>query len=88
MAFYLFKKSRVSGDIGTGADAAAFCQSHTLPVLDPYTRRYAVQGQLISLAGGFVKSVQDVTQVSLRGNGSYMQGQMELQKLAELVGPK
>lgn len=88
MAFYNFKKSRVSGDLGTGADAAAFCQSQTLPLLDPYTRRYTVQGQLISLAGGFVKTVQDITPISLRGNGSYLQGQMELQKLAELMGAK
>lgn len=75
------------GNVGVGVENLGFLPPSTLPLYDGWMRaRYRVRGQLDPQAPGFVKSSQQFQPVSLLGNGSYLQGQLALQALAQLTG--
>jgi hypothetical protein len=67
-----------------GADGLALQRPQTLPVEDG-ALSYRVRGQLYSQAPAYLKAQQQFPDVSLVGNGLSLQGQIELQRLAELT---
>lgn len=72
--------------VGLGAEDIALQPFQTLPKFDGFTSdTYRVRASFNPQAPGFVKMGQDFQPVSLVGNGIQLQGQMALQRLAQLT---
>lgn len=83
MAFYNYVRKLYGA--GLGATDIALQPFQTLPKFDGFTSpTYMVRGSFKPQAPGFVKMGQDFQPVSLVGNGINMQGQLALQRLAQL----
>lgn len=83
MAYYNYVR-RLFG-AGLGATDIGLVPFQTLPKYDGFTSdTYRVRGSFKPQAPGFVKMGQDFQPISLNGNGIALQGQMALQRLAEL----
>lgn len=83
MSFYNYTRKLFG--VGLGATDIALQPFQTLPKYDGFTSdSYRVRASFKPQAPGFVKMGQDFVPVSLVGNGIDLQGQMALQRLAQL----
>jgi len=83
---YPYQFVRLIGNVGVGVENLGFERPSTLPAYDGWMRpRYQVRGCLDPNAPGFVKHQQHYQPVGITGNGIALQGQFELQKLAEMT---
>lgn len=72
-------------NVGTGVERLGLQKPQTDPLFDGWVnRRHAVRGQLDPQRPGMMYINQQFVPVAINGNGLYLQGQMELQKLAQL----
>jgi hypothetical protein len=79
---YSFRPGIPSG-IGVGVEGLGFMPPHSLPLDGPYDKRRTIHATIAPLEGGVMKMLQDVTNVSLVGNGAYTTGALSLQALAQ-----
>lgn len=68
---------------GIGTDALAFEQPGIAIQQNFNLPRYNVRGEIGPYEGGYVKLAQDVPSVSLRGDGVYLAGDLQLQALVD-----
>lgn len=85
--WFSYRPGVVSG-IGVGVEGLGLQKTQSNPLDGPYDFRNTVRGDLGPLAGGYVKMVQDVTDVNLKGSGSGLTGALALQALAEYQSGK
>lgn len=83
---YRFRRGKAAGGLGTGASGMGLEQPQSLPANDGFLRKgYAVLRTLAPQSPGYVKYDQRFTAVDLVGNGSNIQGQLDLAALAQMT---
>lgn len=81
--WFRFKPGRAVGGLGVGAEGMALLQTQSLPLMDGGMRgKNVVRRSFAPLEGADVKLDRGLLTVDLRGNGAFLQGQLELQALA------
>lgn len=81
--WFRFRPGRAAGGLGVGAEGMALLQTQSLPLVDGgMSPRYMVRRSFAPLEGARVDLDRGVLAVDLRGNGSYLSGQLALQALA------
>lgn len=84
--FFTFVKGRSFGSLGAGTSALAYRKPQTDPINDGFNvPGYAVEGSLAPQSVAYVKENHQVARASYIGNGIASQGQLELQRLAQLM---
>lgn len=84
--FFQFRKGRSYDAPGAGADGLGLLKPQTDPMADGFNvPGYAIRRSFAPQAIAYVKYGQQFADASLRGNGIDLQGQLELQRLAQLV---
>ena len=83
---FRFSRGKAAGGLGTGTSGLGLQQPQTLPREDGFFRNgYKVLKSFGPTAPGYVKISQQFVPVSLVGNGSDIQGQMDLAALARMT---
>lgn len=83
MAFFFQYRPGFASGPGVGTEGLGLMKPQTDPIYAPYDRRHTVRGDLVPTGEGINKLIQDFQPVNIRGNGVYLQGQMDLQALAQ-----
>lgn len=85
LPFFRFRKGRSYDAPGAGADGLGLLKPQTNPLADGFNvPGYAIMRSFAPQAVAYVKDLQQFPSASLVGNGIDMQGQLELQRLAQL----
>lgn len=83
---YRFRRGKAAGGLGTGASGMGLEQPQSLPANDGFMRAgYLVRRVLAPQSPGFNKYARQFTAVDLVGNGSNIQGQLDLAALAQMT---
>ena len=79
---YSFRAGVPSG-VGVGTGRMGFDKPQSDPLYWPVPPDRAVRDSMAPLLGGYMKTVQEVTPVSIKGNGAELTGAIALQALAQ-----
>jgi hypothetical protein len=84
--FFRFRKGRSYDAPGAGANGLGLLKPQTDPMADGFNvPGYAIMRSFAPQSIAYVKDAQQFAEVDLIGNGIASQGQLELQRLAQLT---